>query len=301
MYPSYYGYVKVFGVQFISVLAMTRGKHKRKRENAARKAQQAAQQTSASVYTANKEEEMPKDLKSESTLGKDSRWKWLAGTSLTISTIVGLAAGVFSFFPHITVSDPVQMVPTDLFSYQMTITNEGILPVGWVKWAFAPTFIKVGQSAKAIENHEPPPQRIVNLLPHAGEWTYSGPTITTGAALMVLPGGEIKVDGAADYEFQMHPLHNSIGTLNPGDQFTFTTEGFIGASPDATSDSTDFAIAIKYTPWFPPIPMQTCSHFRIYKDRDGNAHWFRDTNQCERFPWMHHWFDKSFSRVGPAN
>lgn len=214
-------------------------------------------------------------------------WKELAGIFVTT---VGLMAAVFSFFPHITISDPVQMDATDLFSYQITVTNGGVLPIFGMKWALAPRIIKISNDNSHMS--------IQVLAPHNADWIVSSdvmasvikPSTERHAAFMFFPGSELTVPEPADYEFHLRPVDNSIGTLTPGDQFTFTTEGLMSAPPGSTYDAADFAIAIIYIPVFPMIPMQTCSHFHVYKDRQGNLHWFRAANQCDRFPWVHNWF-----------
>ncbi len=45
------------------------------------------------------------------------------------STIVGMVTMFFSFFPHLTLSEPTVLDETQFFSKSMTITNDGILPV----------------------------------------------------------------------------------------------------------------------------------------------------------------------------
>jgi hypothetical protein len=45
------------------------------------------------------------------------------------STIVGIVTMFFSFFPHLTLSEPTMLDETEFFSKSMTITNDGILPV----------------------------------------------------------------------------------------------------------------------------------------------------------------------------
>ncbi len=218
------------------------------------------------------------------------RWKSLFGI---IGAILGLITGVLSFFPHLTVSEPTQMDPTDFFSYQLTISNEGILPIFRVRWALAPRVISVSSSTGSGEG-------VTLLLPHYADWIATDdlmnsllpdkPGSQRHAALLMRPGGKIVVDGPADYEFHLRSANNRIGTLSPGDQFTFTTEGLISAPAGTTYDTADFAVSISYVPVFPPIPMQTCSHFHVYKDRQGTAHWFKSPNQCDRFPWLHNWF-----------
>jgi len=195
------------------------------------------------------------------------------------------------------------MDATDLFSYKITVANDGVLPIFRVKWALALRDIKMAPDGKS---------RSVTLwLPDRADWvmttnlmkSVTQPSTTRHAAIMVFPGSEAIVKGPAEakYEFHLRPADNYIGTVTPGDQFTFTTEGLISAPPGATYDTVDFAIATSYIPLFVPIPMQTCSHFRVYKDRQGAPHWFRTTNQCDRFPWLHNWFEKSPAKSTPAN
>jgi hypothetical protein len=232
---------------------------------------------------------------------KERSKRTLSKASGIVAGIVGLIASVFSFFPHITVSDPIQMDATDFFSYQMTVTNDGILPIYRARWAFAPRYIKVGIAGGTGESN--PGHGVTWIVPHYADWAVTTDLLTSvipdkpgterHAAILFEPGSVMTVPGAADYEFHLRPSDNRIGTLAPGDGFTFTTEGLVSAPAGTTYDAVDFAIAISYTPIFPMIPMQTCSHFHIYKDRQGNAHWFRSTNQCDRFPWMHNWFTKS--------
>lgn len=212
-----------------------------------------------------------------------------------VGTILALVTGVLSFFPHVVVSDPAQMDATDFFSYQLTITNDGILPIYRADWAFAPRLISM---TPAIGHHN-----LTLLLPHYADWVATDalmasvvpdkPGSERRAAILMLPGAKAIVDGTPDYEFHVRPANNRIGTLSPGDQFTFTLEGLITAPVGATYDEADFAIAISYIPIFPPIRMQTCSHFHVYKDRQGTPHWFKSPNQCDRFPWMHNWFFKN--------
>jgi hypothetical protein len=307
---------------------MTKGKYKRKRENTALKAQQMAQenkslQRDAQTSPVEKEEEMSAD---QTTSKKTWRWlvarlpqlvwRWLVGRwrwlvrklerpTGQFVAIVGLMASLFSLFPHVAVSDPVQMDATDLFSYEITIANDGVLPIFRVKWALAPRDIKMAVSSTDIGKSKP----VKLIVPHRAEWTMTTglmrsvtqPSKERHAAIMIGPGSELIDQGPADYKFRLRPEDNYIGTLTPGDQSTFTTEGLISAPPGATYDTVDFAIAISYIPIFPPVPMQTCSHFFIYKDRQGTPHWFKAINRCDRFPWMHDWFGKSPVKPSPAN
>jgi hypothetical protein len=292
---------------------MTKGKYQRKRDNAALKAQQKAQekkcvQADTPRSSADKQEEISTGQTQHDISKKAGRWSRLVegwkGPVGAFVAIVGLIASIFSFFPHVTVSDPIQMDATDLFSYEITVANDGVLPIFRVKWALAPREIKMAASSTEIVN-----KPVTLIVPHRAEWTMTSdlmksvtqPSMERHAAIMIGPGSELIDQGSPDYKFRLRPEDNHIGTVTPGDQFTFTTEGLISAPPGATYDTADFAIAISYIPIFPPIPMQTCSHFRIYKDRQRTAHWFRATNRCDRFPWLHDWFEKSPVKPKPAN
>jgi hypothetical protein len=184
------------------------------------------------------------------------------------ASVLGIVTGLFSFFPHLAVSDPIQMNANDFFFYQMTITNDGVLPVFDVNWALAPKIVSV----------------------RAGTGTLGTPE-SKANMLFIYPGSAIL--GPEDYSFHLRRSDSGIGMLAPGDGYTFTTEHLIAAPSGAAYDDVDFAIAVSYIPIFPPIPMQTCSRFRMYQDRQGIPHWFRSPNQCNRFPWLHHWFQKS--------
>src|SRR5216684_3393411 len=54
------------------------------------------------------------------------------------ASILGIIAGVFSFFPRLTISEPIQMNSADLFSYKMTVTNDGVTPF------YVPVLMRVG-------------------------------------------------------------------------------------------------------------------------------------------------------------
>ncbi len=210
----------------------------------------------------------------------------------TVASILGVITGILSFNPRLTVSDPIQMDTSDLFSYKITITNDGLLPIYGAKWELALRSLKVMPQEGR--------QGVTMLLPHCAHWKVTAElmnklheggrsegAITTGA-------GSLLIDqGPPDYRFYLSRADNAVGKLSPGTGFTFTTEGLIGAPPDAKYDTADFAIAIQYIPVFPPIPMQTCSNFKSYRDRQGNQHWFRAGNNCDRFPWLHCWFKPS--------
>jgi hypothetical protein len=180
-----------------------------------------------------------------------------------LASILGIVTGIFSFFPRLTVSEPIQMNATDLFSYKMTVTNDGVLPVFKADWALAPKIVKIQGSNKPVE--------------------------PIHAAVVVYPNSALI--GPEDYAFHLRLSDAYIGMLTPGDSYTFTTEGLMTAPTGAVADEVDFAIAVSYIPVFPPIPMQTCTRFHIYRDRQGTQHWFRAPNKCNRFPWLHHWFD----------
>jgi hypothetical protein len=232
----------------------------------------------------------PTGFNSRGTVENRKRnWRQIFGIIAgSAATVLGIVTGFLTLFPRLTVSDPIQMDATDLFSYQITIANDGLLPVRGVRWAMAPRIIKVGGNISQ--------KPMILLAPHYADWVFPNSVTkpdTSGiqrhADLMFFPGSQLAVVGPADYEFHIRPTDTYIGWLSPGDRSTFTTEGIISAPPEATYDTVDFAIAITYLPiWpMPPIPMQTCPHFRIYKDRQGTPHWFRDTDQCAKFPWWH--------------
>jgi hypothetical protein len=182
--------------------------------------------------------------------GRPSRmWKIVEAASV----ILGVAS-VLSFFPRLTVSEPIQMDATDLFSYKITVTNDGLLPVFWADWALAPRIVQVGVGSSGIT----PDKHVQLLLPHYARWTIKASLPSYG--MKVFPGSGMTVPEAEDYEFQLKRPDTTVGILAPGDGFTFTTEGLIGAPSGATYDTVDFAVAVSYVPVFPPIPMQTCSH-----------------------------------------
>jgi hypothetical protein len=202
-----------------------------------------------------------------------------------VASILGVATGILSFYPRLAVSDPIQMDTSDFFSYKITVTNDGLLPVYGASWMLALRSLKI---------HAQPGSEITTLLPHCAEWKATAELMEKihesseqHAAITAFPGSLLIDEGEPDYRFRLSRADNAIGSLSPGSGFTFTTEGLIGAGPGSAYDNADFAIAIQYTPVFPPIPMQTCSNFKSYRDRQGSQHWFRTGNQCDRFPWVH--------------
>lgn len=213
-----------------------------------------------------------------------------------VASILGVATGILSFYSRLTVSDPIQMDTTDFFSYKITVTNDGLLPVHGTNWMLALRSLKV--------HPQPGRPEITMLLPHCADWKATAElmekmhesTERHAAAIMAGPGSLLIDEGPPDYRFRLSRSDNAIGSLSPGTGYTLTTEGLISAEPGSTYDDADFAIAIQYTPVFPPIPMQTCSNFKSYRDRQGNQHWFRTGNQCDRFPWLHCWFTKKPSQ-----
>jgi hypothetical protein len=200
------------------------------------------------------------------------------------ASILGVITAILSFNPRLTVSDPIQMDTSDFFSYEITVTNDGILPVYDANWALALRSLIVG-----------PEKKVTILLPHCADWKASPdlmekvlePSSERHAAVMAHPGSVVLDTGPPDYRFHLSRADNAIGNLSPGSGFTFTTEGLISGEPGSHYDNVDFAIAIRYIPVFPPIPMQTCSNFHSYRDRQGNLHWFKTGNHCDRFPWLH--------------
>lgn len=198
---------------------------------------------------------------------KNSSHKKFVDLILAAITVLGAIVTVLSLFPHLTVSEPVQMDASDLFSYKMTVTNDGLLPVFNVKWGLAPRRLSVRNQTAPVA---PAPKNDAFVFMHPNTTSF----------------------GPDDFAFELRGAETmSIGTLTPGDGSTITTEHFVAAPPGSLyGDDVDFAIAIHYIPVFPPIPMETCSHFHLYQDRHGNQHWFRAPDRCNHLPWLHHWF-----------
>jgi hypothetical protein len=51
----------------------------------------------------------------------------------TVATLLGILTTFFSFFPHLTSSDLIQMDSTRILSFKIDITNDGLLPIFSVK------------------------------------------------------------------------------------------------------------------------------------------------------------------------
>jgi hypothetical protein len=77
-----------------------------------------------------------------------------------------------------------------------------------------------------------------------------------------------------------------IGTLRPGEAYTFTAERLFGGH--AKVESADFAVVISYVPILPPIRRSICVHFVSYADTAGVLHWFRSSSGACGEP---KWFD----------
>lgn len=272
----------------------------RKHNDGVRKALQKAGKANPVAKSQKRENEVSGNTKPQKPSFQPTKLRKVLSLGAKIlwaaAAVIGPVATLCSFFPHVAVSDPVQMDATDVFSYQFNVGNDGVLPIFGVTWALAPRNIKVSVGANEADN-DSSQKHVQWTPPHRADWkvdsnlmrSVTKPDAERHAAIMIYPGSGLTVPGPADYEFRIRPEDSSIGTLSPGGQFTLTTEGLMSAPPGATFDTADFAIAIKYTPVFPPVPMQTCFHFHVYKDRQGKSHWFRAQNQCDRFAWMHHW------------
>jgi len=74
---------------------------------------------------------------------KAGRRSWrlpkIAGIDVnTIASLLGIVALFSSFFPHLTLSEPMVENPEQFFSQSMTVTNDGILPVFHVECGLIP-------------------------------------------------------------------------------------------------------------------------------------------------------------------
>jgi hypothetical protein len=153
---------------------------------------------------------------------KNSPWKWILKSSTISIAVVGLFSSLISFFPNISITDPIQMDPTDLFSYQVSVSNGGVLPIFRVRWALSPRDI----SLQNQQGHKP----VTLMLPHDADWIATDSLMASATArgserhalLLFQPGGRAYVSGEADFRFHLRPSDNKIGTLRPGDQYTFT-------------------------------------------------------------------------------
>jgi len=163
--------------------------------------------------------------------------KWLG----TLGTLIGIVTAFFSFFPHLTLSDPITIDPNKLLSKYMTISNDGILPVYNVRCELAPR----------------------KLLAQNGNG----------------------IIGDNDFRTRIQRTDCSIGTLAPGDGYTFSLEGTVDL-PIAQTVEADFAVVISYVPIFPPVRMDRCTHFVLHTSMNGDKQWFRSPGNCALFPWL---------------
>ena len=96
------------------------------------KARELEMQTPANESVDRKQQPLPILSKLEPLLpqGKWSQRRKAAIKRIGIpTTLIGILTAFLSFFPHLTISDPVTMDSSQLFSKYLTITNDGILPV----------------------------------------------------------------------------------------------------------------------------------------------------------------------------
>jgi hypothetical protein len=103
-------------------------------------------------------------------------------------------------------------------------------------------------------------------------------------------GIEGPTDRSAHLMFE--PCHSP--TLSPGDAYSFTLEKAYDVKMSDVTEA-DFDIVISYIPLLPPIRMDKCTHFVVYKDNTGKQHWFRSPGQCAKFPWL------VSNKIGPRN
>jgi hypothetical protein len=95
------------------------------------------------------------------------------------------------------------------------------------------------------------------------------------------------ITGPIDFSFRIQMSNCYIGTLSPGDGYTFTLEQILDLPTAEAQANADFAIAISYVPFFPPIRMDNCTHFVLHTSMNGDKQWFRSPGRCALFPWIH--------------
>jgi hypothetical protein len=87
-----------------------------------------------------------------------------------IVTVIALLTFFFSFFPHLTVSDPTTLNEDEFFSKSFTISNDGILPVFRLKCGITIGDInrKDNISLGSDRNNDPFGITLINEACHAG-------------------------------------------------------------------------------------------------------------------------------------
>ncbi len=119
---------------------MTNSKQRRLLGRSAARAQQM--QAPNSTETVVREEQSPSGPRTPNPLSaKRLRGQWrkaILKRSGLPTTLVGIATLFFSFFPHLTISEPTVLNPEEFFSKSFTISNDGILPVFSVRCGISP-------------------------------------------------------------------------------------------------------------------------------------------------------------------
>jgi hypothetical protein len=105
---------------------------------------------------------------------------------------------------------------------------------------------------------------------------------------LTLPGNLRVTTDADDFAVRFTNKNCDIGSLSPGDAFTFTPDNLLWEHWK-NAESGDFAIVISYIPILPPVRMDSCTHFTLYRDTSGQRSWFRSPGHCNKFPWFHWW------------
>jgi len=183
------------------------------------------------------------------------------------TTVVGIVTTFYAFFPHLTISQPVDMNSPELFSKTMTVTNDGLLPVFGVHCGMAIRKIIMGNGAN----------RAVTV-PNGINALTTPLTLANGERLI----------GAEDFSSRIQADDCYASVLKPGDGLTFSPEELI-LLLDSQAREGDFAIYISYRPLFPPVRMNQCVHFVLHESIvGGQKYWFRSPGQCALFPWMNH-------------
>ena len=99
------------------------------------------------------------------------------------------------------------------------------------------------------------------------------------------PGYGAGIFGSEDFGFQMIARPDVIGTLRPGEAYTFSAENVFGGH--AKVQSADFAVVISYVPLLLPVRRAVCVHFVSHADAAGVQHWFRSSSgKCKQPDWF---------------
>lgn len=110
--------------------------------------------------------------------------------------------------------------------------------------------------------------------------------VRCGLGIRDLKVGTAELLGGDNFLTEVFVQPDLIGTLRPGEAYTFTTERhpLFGGKP---IEKADFAVVISYVPILPPIRRNVCVHFVLYTDATGAQHWFRSASgNCGQPKWF---------------